>query len=160
MDTPELAAMRLRIAPISQRDARAWVDEHHRHLRGPRGDVIRAAIMAGDDVVGVAQAGRPSARMLDDGMTLEILRVAVLPGHKNACSMLYAALRRSWLALGWRRFITYTLAHEHGASLRAAGWVVDGHTDGGEWSRPSRARAPANQPEPKTRWIWPDRDKP
>jgi hypothetical protein len=39
--------------------------------------------------------GRPVARMVDDGWTLEVNRVAT-DGTKNACSILYAA---AWLAL-------------------------------------------------------------
>jgi hypothetical protein len=30
-----------------------------------------------------------------------------------------------------------------------------GLTDGGEWSRPSRARSAAVRPEPKRRWVKP-----
>lgn len=105
-------------------------------------------------MAGVACAGRPSARMLDDGLTLEIHRVA-MDGTRNACSMAYGQLRRAGTALGWRRFITYTLASEQGASLRASGWVSGGWTDGGEWARPSRERTAAEQSGVKRRWVYP-----
>lgn len=43
-------------------------------------------------------------------------------------------------ALGYRRLLTYTLASEPGASLRAAGWRVVGETTGRSWDAPGRPR--------------------
>lgn len=39
--------------------------------------------------------------------------------------MLYGAIRRAAKALGYKTLVTYTQYDESGASLRAAGWVVD-----------------------------------
>jgi hypothetical protein len=119
------------------------------------GDVIRCAVATEDgEIRGVAMAGRPSARVLDDGLTMEITRVAVLPDTPGACSMLYGALRRAGQALGWARFVTYTLPDEPGTSLRAAGWREDGQTSGGEWGRDGRERETLF-PCPKRRWVYP-----
>jgi hypothetical protein len=94
-----------------------------------------------DVLVGVAVVGRPVARMLDDGQTLEVTRVAT-DGSPNCCSMLYAAAWQATKALGYRRLITYTQTGESGASLRAAGWrVVAARPPRPGWSRPSRPRA-------------------
>ena len=60
-------------------------------------------------------------RWIDDGITVEILRVCT-DGTHNCCSMLYGACRRAATALGYRRIVTYTLPSEGGASLRAAGY--------------------------------------
>jgi hypothetical protein len=57
-----------------------------------------------------------------------------------ACSMLYGAAWRAARALGYRRLVTYTLASEGGASLRAAGWHCIGEAGGGSWSRTNRPR--------------------
>jgi hypothetical protein len=92
--------------------------------------------------------------MLDDGMTIEVLRLCT-DGTPNACSILYAAARRAAKAMGYRRIITYILETETGASLKAAGWRKTTTTQGGEWSRPSRARKSAARPEPKTRYEAP-----
>lgn len=151
--------MPLQIRPITQRAARAWVESIHRHLTAPRGDVIRVAVWLVTDgepdrLVGVAMAGRPTARHLQDGATLEITRVAT-DGTRDACSIAYGALRRAATALGWARLITYTLPEEGGASLRAAGFRMGGQTDGGEWSRPSRERRQAERADVKQRWVWP-----
>jgi len=140
------------LTPLTRAAARAWIRDVHRRLSPPLGDVIRVGLQIDGVLVGVAMAGRPVARMLDNGLTLEVTRVATT-GQRNACSMLYGAIRRAATALGYTRLVTYTLEHEPGSSLRAAGWVQTGTTGTGEWSRPSRARRPAEQPAPKRRWT-------
>ena len=65
--------------------------------------------------------GRPVARMVDDGWTLEVNRTCT-DGTKNANSMLYGACRRVTFGLGYRKLITYILPTESGSSLIAAGW--------------------------------------
>ena len=146
--------MALSVRPITRKDAQAWIASTHRHLRAPVGDVVRVAVV--DDagaIRAVGTAGRPSARALDDGLTLEVTRVAS-DGAPNACSLIYGALRRAGAALGYRRFFTYTLPEEGGASLRASGWTLDGQTRGGEWDCPSRPRLPCMRPDPKSRWVY------
>lgn len=142
----------MRLRPITQRVANAHVKAHHRHLATSRGDVIRVGLEAGGELVGVAQAGRPVARMLDDGWTLEVTRVAVMAGYANGCSMLYGSLARAAKSLGYRRIITYIREDEPGTSLRAAGWNRDGEAGGGEWHRESRPRQAALQGLGKVRW--------
>ena len=71
-------------------------------------------------VVGVAIVGRPVARKLDNGLTLEVTRVST-DGTRNACSALYAECKRRTLKAGYKRLVTYTQAHESGASLKALG---------------------------------------
>lgn len=131
----------------------------HRHLkRPPVGDLYRVALSTDGKVVAVGMAGRP-CRMLQDGVTVEILRIASsAEPTKNACTRLYGALRRAGDALGYQRFVTYTLAHEPGTSLRAAGFFDDGISDGGEYGCPSRPRQPGEQTGPKRRWIYPGRE--
>jgi hypothetical protein len=151
-----MALVALRTRPITRALARRWINRVHRHLRAPVGDVIRVALETEHcEIVGVGMAGRPTARRLDDGRTIEITRIAVLEGYPNACSMLYGALRRASLSLGWRRLVTYTLPEEGGASLRASGWRLDGLTNGGEWDRPSRSRGAAARADVKSRWVYP-----
>jgi len=148
----------VRCVPVSQRAARAWVTATHRCLSAPRGDLWRTALAVDGSIAAIGIAGRP-CRMLQDGMTAEFTRIAsTAEVGVNACSRLYGALRRAGQALGYRRFVTYTLEHEAGTSLRAAGFYDDGLTDGGEWNCPSRPRAAAEQPGRKRRWIWPGRD--
>lgn len=142
----------MEIVPSNIRDACAFVAQYHRHHKPPRGGIFALAVAEAGKIVGVAIVGRPVSRMLQDGWTAEVTRVAT-DGTKNACSMLYAACRRASLALGWRRLVTYTLPEEGGASLRGAGWrVVAERTGGGTWSREQRPRVDKHPIQAKLRW--------
>lgn len=146
---------RLTIAPITLREANRFVGDEHRHHPPSRGHKFSVAVLDEDGQVrGVAIAGRPVARQLDDGRTLEVLRVAT-DGTDNACSALYGAVARIGAAMGYprHRIITYTLASEPGTSLRAAGWYAEHVTKSEDWDRPSRDRKADHHPtEAKTRW--------
>ena len=131
--------MTLQIVPIDFAEANAFVAQYHRHHKPMPGAKFSVAVSDGDKVVGVAMIGRPVARMLDDGWTLEVNRCCT-DGTKNACSILYAAAWRAARAMGWRKLITYILDTEPGTSLSAAGWKCVGKAGGGSWSGPSRPR--------------------
>lgn len=143
--------MSLRIVPCDFDEACAFVARHHRHHRPPKGAKFSIAVAVDGAVVGVAIVGRPVARALDDGLTLEVTRCAT-DGTRNACSKLYGACWRAALALGYRRLGTYTLASESGASLRAAGWKIVGQTRGRSWDCPSRPRVDKHPTQAKLRW--------
>jgi len=143
---------RLRVVPITLREARTYVNAHHRHLPAPAGGKI--AIAVHDDrgrLRGVAILGRPVARRLDNGSTVEITRVAT-DGCRNACSALYGGAARVARALGYSRLFTYTLDSEPGTSLRAVGWTAGPITHGGPWSRRKRERSDTHPLGPKRRW--------
>lgn len=92
------------------------------------------------------------ARLATDRWTATITRVAS-DGYPNACSQLYGACARTWRAMGGKVLYTYTLEHELGTSLKAAGWIPDHVVKGGrEWDTPTRRRAPGVQTGPKQRW--------
>jgi hypothetical protein len=135
----------LEITPITLDEANAFVARNHRHHNPVVGHKFSIAVSSygeGDDqsgICGVCIVGRPVARHLDDGWTLEVTRCCT-DGTKNACSMLYGAAWRAAKAMGYRRLITYTLPEEGGASLRAAGWTLLGKRGGGNWNVPSRPR--------------------
>jgi len=142
----------LYVAPMTLREARAFVERHHRHHRAPTGGLFAIGACVGGDVVGVGIVGRPVSRMLSDGWTAEVTRVCT-DGTSNACSLLYGACWRAARAMGYRRLVTYTLRHEGGASLRAAGWRAVGETRGGSWSRRSRPRVDLHPTQAKIRWM-------
>lgn len=124
---------RLRLVPVTQREAKAFVAKHHRHNEAPITSVFQVGIQADGELVGVAMVGLPKARLACDGETLEVNRSCTL-GTKNANSMLYGACARAAKSLGYSRLITYTLPEECGASLLAAGWVLLGEIDAkGSW---------------------------
>ncbi len=128
------------LRPISQKEAFAFVEAHHRHHRPPVGALWWHAVHDDDGcLAGVAIAGRPVARRLDDGLTVEVTRLCTT-GAPNACSMLYGAVRRAAAAKGYRRGLTYILEGEDGASVKAAGYRHLWSTKAESWSRPSRPR--------------------
>ena len=144
------------ILPCHLDEANLFIRRHHRH-HGPvigHKFSLSVSIPTSDDcglIVGVAVVGRPVSRMLDDGLTLEVYRVAT-DGTKDACSALYGACRRACFALGYRKLITYILQSEPGTSLKAAGWKCIGEAGGGSWSRPSRTRIDTHPLQTKLRY--------
>lgn len=142
----------MKVRPISFADACAFVDAHHRHHRRPQGHKFSLCVRDGDKVLGVAIVGRPVARRLDDGLTLEVTRLCT-DGTPNAASKLYGAARRVAGAMGYERVVTYTLDSEPGTSLFAAGWERQGGAGGGSWSVPSRPRTDKAPTCPKVRWA-------
>ena len=143
---------RLRVIPCTFKAACSFIANHHRHHRPPAGSVINVAVIDDGGLVrGVATAGRPVARMLDDGFTLEVNRVAT-DGAPNACSALYGAIARIARAMGYASIVTYTLPSEGGSSLRGAGWDVEGESGGGAWVHSGSARS--NDWPLSTKWRW------
>lgn len=113
----------LTIVPVTFRAASAFVAEHHRHNRPPRGCKFCIGVTdATGQLRGVAMVGRPIARHLDDGLTIEVNRTCT-DGYPNVNSALYGAAWRIASAMGYRRIITYTQGAERGTSLTAAGWL-------------------------------------
>jgi len=161
-----LTSDHLHIRPISLRQAREFVQENHRHHDMPQGGLWAIALLdeayrrnqttlamePHTELVGVAIAGRPVSRVLQRQGYCEVIRLCVLPGVRNGCSMLYSRCKRIAQLMGYLRTVTYTLPSEGGASLRASGFERRGETEGGSWSRPSRHRTDTHPTEPKTRW--------
>jgi hypothetical protein len=145
--------MPLEIVPITLEEANEFVRQHHRHHTPVPGAKFCIAV-ADESIRGVAIVGRPVARMLDDGWTLEVTRTCT-DGTKNANSMLYGACRRVAFGLGYRKLITYTLPTESGVSLVASGWKCLGQAGGGRWSRASRPRVDTHPLQAKLRWEAP-----
>ena len=129
----------MQLTPISLKEANQFVSEHHRHHGPVVGHKFSIAVQEGDEIVGVAIVGRPVARGLDDGYTLEVNRCCTTGGN-NACSMLYGASWRAAKALGYQRLITYILDTETGSSLTAANWKLVNEVKGRSWDTPSRPR--------------------
>lgn len=144
--------MPLNIKPCHLRAARDYVGRYHRHSIPPVGGKFAVACYDGDRLCGVAICGRPVARYLDDGLTLEILRCC-MDGTDNACSKLYGACCRIGFDMGYDRIITYTLASETGASLLAAGFTFDGIAGGQVWTGQRHRDYYVAPAEWKHRWM-------
>ena len=132
---------KLRVVPLTLAKANDAIAKWHRHHKPVAGHRFSLGVVDDLGVLrGVLCAGRPVARLLDQDLMLEVNRSAT-DGCPNACSALYGAARRTALAMGFDRVITYILDTEPGTSLRAAGWIlVKARTGGGSWSTAERPR--------------------
>ena len=145
----------MRPVPLSIDEANTLVKHWHRHHR-PLAQA-KFCIGAADKngrLCGAAIVGRPVARLLDDGTSLEVNR-CVTDGTPNACSMLYGAVARAAKALGYSRVWTYTRVDEPGTSLRAAGWLLDDPAiRARSWNMPGRPRTDRTEIVGRQRWLW------
>ena len=142
----------MRLEPLSWKEAKPYVETKHRHhTKAPAGWKFGISVRTGQTINGVIMVGRPVSRALDNGFTLEVTRCCT-DGTKNVCSMLYSAAARAAKALGYHLIITYVLASESGASVKAAGWKMIAITRGGSWDCPSRPRIDAAPICPKIRF--------
>lgn len=104
------------------------------------------------EIVGAVIVGRPVGRKNPQFAWAEVTRL-VTDGTANACSQLYGCVARICKEMGFERIQTFILDSELGTSLKAAGWVFDGYSEGGDWNVPSRGGRRRDQPqERKQRW--------
>lgn len=153
--------MTLRLVPVTLRDARRFIAEHHSHNAPPTGWLFGVGVEeVGGGLVAVGIAGRMKARALDKLDNVEIIRVAT-DCTPMSCSMVYGHLCSAAKHLGRRRVYTYTLARERASCVKAVGFVIDAELpDERGWNRPCRPRieydlfgAQRTPMEPKVRWV-------
>ena len=116
--------------PIDFKECCAFIDRLHRHHSAPPRDKFRVGASVDGVLRGVVSVGRPIARRLNDGKTLEVIRCCT-DGTKNVCSFLYSRAARIARELGYKKIITYILESESGDSLIAAGWHCEAENVGG-----------------------------
>lgn len=141
----------IKAIPLELKEANQYVSLFHRHHDPVYRDKFRVGALCDGKLVGVCQVGRPVSRMLDDGKTVEVVRLCT-DGTRNVCSFLYSRAARIAKEMGYKKIITYILCTESGESLRACGWQEEAITSGGHWSRPSRKRETTAPTMPKKRY--------
>lgn len=99
------------IQPVALGTANRFVRAYHRHSRPVIGHLFSLGLF-GDDLTlhGVAIVGRPVARALDDGRTVEVTRLAT-DGTRNACSRLETSASIAAVSMA------------DGSPLPAGGWA-------------------------------------
>lgn len=150
-DLKQGGKLKIEIVPCELDEANEFIAIHHRHHQPVQGHKFSLAAFSDGKIVGVCVVGRPVARFLDNGLTLEVTRLAT-DGTMNACSALYGSARRACFALGFKRLITYTLPEEGGASLKASNFKLLGEAGGGTWNRKSRPRIDKAPTQRKFLW--------
>lgn len=144
--------MGLAATPLTRDQANAHIIEHHRHHGRVSGHRFIVGALDGQALVGVAVAGRPRARLIDQYKHVEVNRLCS-DGTKNVCSFLYSRAARIAREQGFASIFTAILESESGASLKAAGWRYAYTTRGGSQDRPSRRRIDKSPTEPKQIWA-------
>lgn len=93
------------VVPVTLTEARRWAwppgESKHRHHRGPRvTDRFAIGVERDGELVAVALAGLPAAAAFG-ARCVEVTRVVSVANiEENACSRLYSACARAWLAMG------------------------------------------------------------
>jgi len=131
----EKTATIVNLQPITMKEARRFVQDHHRHNVAPPGGKFAIGLSDGSEVVGVVIVSRPIARMFDNGWTAEVTRCCVKEGIRNGCSMLYGAAWRAARAMGYLRLVTYIRSDEPGTSLMAVGWKCIAKREPRSWAK-------------------------
>ena len=143
----------MRSVPLTLAQANGLVARWHRHHKPVHAHRYSIGAMKNGKLVGAVIVARPVAQQTPQYEVAEVVRL-VTNGQKNAPSFLYARAARVADEMGFHKIQTFILESESGDSLRAAGWVFDGYSEGGEFDRPSRRRKPATYPtERKQRWA-------
>lgn len=143
----------MKIVPLTLKQANEAVAAMHRHHKPVVGHRFSLGLLSDGHLVGACIVGRPVARKCDQYMTAEVTRL-VTDGTPNACSMLYGAAARACKAMGYTKIQTYILAEEPGITLKAAGWVKEAVTNGGQWSHTDGKPRRTDQPtSAKVRWA-------
>ena len=94
--------MKIKAVPLDLKEAQLFIDKNHRHHNAAHRDKFRIGAEVNGVLVGVVQVGRPVARMLDDGKTLEVLRLCT-DGSNDVCSFLYSRSARIAKELGYEK---------------------------------------------------------
>ena len=146
---------RFYVVPLTLNQANSLVSDLHRHHKPTQGHRFSiGAIDCFGELVGAAIIGRPVSRNVDPYNVCEVTRL-VTDGTEHACSFLYGAAARIAKEMGFSKIQTYILESELGTSLKAAGWVYESNTAGGNWnaSYANKGTRREDQPmTPKQRW--------
>ena len=143
----------LYIKPIHIKSANDYVKQFHRHNLPCVGGKFAISCFEDNRLCGVAICGRPTARKLDDGTTLEIYRNCT-DGTRNACSKLYAACIRIAKDMGYKKVITYILESETGASVKASNFVCEGKAGLKKQTGQRQKERTVAPPEYKQRYVY------
>ena len=147
----------LKIVPMELKELNSLVERWHRHHKRVQGHRFSIGVMdtKTGEIVGGCSVGRPVAR--NGGSPKEVLEITrlVTNGHKNACSILYAAAARVGRELGYKKIQTYILETETGHSLKVSGWIEeDNNCGGGQWKHTDGKPRRTDQPTmKKKRWA-------
>jgi len=149
-----VSTVKLTVVPLELKEANEFIEQHHRHHKRVQGHRFSIGVIdQNGQIRGCAVVGRPVSG-LDPKRILEVVRMCS-DGTPNVCSMLYGAAARAGQALGYEVIQTYIYKTEHGASLKASGYMFerDAHPSGRHRKRSDgTTRDTTHVSLPKTLW--------
>jgi hypothetical protein len=109
-----------------------------------------------ESIYAVAWWSHPVARMLGDGKTLELRRMAVGPDAPKCTASRFLAVMTRLIHREHpevTRLVSYQDTEVHAGTIyKAAGWTPEGFRRGSEWACPSRFRPENQHVADKIRW--------
>lgn len=121
---------RLQNVRVKLDEAQQFTQTHHRHSEPLKrhmftiGAVVQKSIWT--DMQGIVTIDRASSAWSKYDFVVEIRRLVTKPNcHPNTASFLLGKAKQACFAMGYELVVTYTKAHESGASLKAAGFTAD-----------------------------------
>ena len=143
---------RLVMIAIERDVAKKFIEKNHSHLHTPSTWICHVAVADSGRLCCVAVLNRPCARLLCDGKTAEVGRVAS-DGTPHAASKALSAITRVAALLGFGRIVSYTLLGEAGTTYVSCGYVATAVSAGGKWARGGETRTRESQQlGAKVRW--------
>lgn len=125
----------IELRPLTLAAANEAIRKWHRHHKPVIGHLFSIGAYAGEELLGVAVVGRPSAPELQKHGAYELTRLATPEkAVPHVASRLIAACWRAARAMGVKRMISYTREDEPGTCYRAAGWRLVAKVNGREWA--------------------------
>ena len=144
----------MRARPLTLKQANELVASLHRHHKPVQGHRFSIGCEHEGIMVGAVIIGRPVSREIDPYNVAEATRL-VTDGTPHSCSFLYGAAARAAKAIGFDKIQTYILEDEPGTSLKAAGWIFEAMTTGGDWNHSAQYSGKRRIDQPmvkKQRW--------
>lgn len=158
-------ACRIVLQPATRDQVGELVTRWHRHHRRPKSARFGCIALVDGEPIGGVLVGNPGAPALSkDPTTLEVTRLVLRggdrnagSGDRNAGSMLLGAVWRASKALGAKRLVSYVRVDETGSVYKAAGWEAVATTPARDWTRERHLLLPgviepASDPVARVRW--------
>ena len=150
-------AVKLHVELCRVAEAKGACALHHRHLKKVLGGLTGVRVVVDGVPVAWGMLSRPVARELQRRGWVEFTRGIVPDGAPPNCASALLAFAARWAKKQGRPLVTYTLEHEPGTSLLAAGWVQVGTTRARKtWAssdRPTRQERVGVEAAAKRRWV-------
>lgn len=148
----------MRIEECHSKKIDRWIAKRHYLKSIPGGARLRLWFYDdNNNVIGAMMWGRPSARLLDQKIILELTRMYFIDNTEHCIESKALAKARKYIRQNFpevKGLLAYSSTKQgHGGTIyRADNWFPFGITRGDKWSRKNRQRKDIDT-SPKIRWL-------